>query len=112
MQDDDHDKPLQLSEALAAVPPPAGSQPKMFGNSDLPAVTASGIDPTVLKRVPECARFALARAATLSEANEILVSCSGPEGSAEDTWAQMNYGRDPEYQVYLERVARWASGFE
>lgn len=92
----------------AGRPAPGGATPTLFPNGqDLPAFTASGIDPSALLDVPWQARHALAAAPTAAQAYAIVEQCSGPE--AEEVAARA-YGLHDGNADYEYRVQQWRLG--
>ena len=94
------DEALQLS-----VIKPKGVAPKMFsaGSSDLPTITASGLDPRLLLGVPYRTRHFLA---ALADPAELY-------GLFEDLTSQPNAVlMHPGLQEAVQRVRRWALGEE
>ncbi len=92
------------------VPAPAGPRPKLFGDSELPAFCASGIDPKTLQQVPWQARPAMARAKTPAEAFEVLDWYSG-DGAEVAAAVDSEPGRALYADVaeYETRLSAWAS---
>lgn len=92
----------QSASARAGEPPP-----RLFnsGDGDVPAVTASGLDPAVLHEVPWEARHAIAREPDRGKAFQLLEDCAGPDGEA---YAQHVYGKSAEVERYIERCKLWA----
>lgn len=83
----------------------------LFADGDLPAITASGIDPSVLNGVPWQARHALASASTLSEAAALLERYGGPDGDIQASVDAMPGGPlASDVADYEARMSRWASG--
>lgn len=78
--------------------------PTLFPTGDLPAFTASGVDPQALLQVPWQARHAVARAATTTEAYSLLNQYGGPEG---ELLIGNDLARDPANQDYERRVGDW-----
>lgn len=78
--------------------------PTLFPTGDLPAFTASGIDPQALLQVPWQARHAVARAATTTEAYALLNQYGGPEG---ELLIGDELANDPANQDYQRRVSAW-----
>jgi Pyruvate/2-oxoglutarate dehydrogenase complex, dihydrolipoamide acyltransferase (E2) component, and related enzymes len=87
-----------------AQPAPRSLPPTLFAGGDLPAWTASGIEPSALLDVPWQARHALAEAPTRAAALAIRDQCSGPD--AADT-AVIFYGDHPGNTDYGDRIAQW-----
>jgi hypothetical protein len=70
-------RPALVSAALAE-----GAPPRLFGDRDLPLVTASGVDPKVLASLPWQARRAVAAAPTRAEAYDLIDRVSASPGMA------------------------------
>ena len=62
------------------------SEPTLFTTGDLPAFTASGIDPQALLQVPWQARPAVASATTHAEAYQLVQTYSGPDAEDQAAW--------------------------
>lgn len=82
----------------------ATSTPTLFSTGDLPAFTASGIDPNLLLQVPWQARHAMAAATSTQAAYAILAECTGPDGPDA---AELNYSGDDGNRQYAKRVEQW-----
>ncbi len=72
---------LASRAALSGAP-----EPTLFATGDLPAFTASGIDPQALLQVPWQARPAVASATTQAEAYQLVQTYSGPGGEDLAAW--------------------------
>ncbi|MFY1656906.1 hypothetical protein [Micromonospora sp. WMMD1274] len=102
-----------LVEHLAAAAPTeyhAACQvrpaPTLFEGGDLPAFTASGIDPAMLARVPWQARHAIAATPDRARAAAMIEDMSGEEA---ETLAQLYHGSDAANRDYVLRVQQWRS---
>ncbi len=72
---------LASRAALTGAP-----EPTLFATADLPAFTASGIDPQALLQVPWQARPAVASARTQAEAYQLVQKYGGPDGEDMAAW--------------------------
>ncbi len=81
-----------------------GPAPTLFPSGDLPAFTASGIDPKALMAAPWQARHAIAAAPTTAEAYRLLDDYSGPEGAVA---AELEQGHHPGNQFYAGLMRAW-----
>jgi hypothetical protein len=103
---------MSMGSEVVDLPLPTTPRPTLFADGDLPAVTASGIDPTLLQRVPWQARPALARASR-AEAAAMFELYGGPEGEVQASYDAMGGGPlHADVAEYEQRLSRWASGFE
>ena len=78
--------------------------PTLFPTGDLPAFTASGVDPQALLQVPWQARHAVARAATPAEAYALLDQYGGPGG---ELLIGDDMAGEPANREYERRVQNW-----
>lgn len=92
-------KPGRAVNASAKTPPPT-----LFPSGDLPAFTASGVDPKALMAAPWQARHAIAAAPTTAEAYRLLDDYSGPEGAVA---AELEQGHHPGTHFYTEQMRLW-----
>lgn len=90
--------------ALSARP----NVPTLFREGDLPVRCASGLDPQKLRAVPWFARHAVAAAATVDEASELLAMYSGTDG-AQEAQEQLDHPGNVDYQ---QRMAGWLDSGE
>ena len=67
----------RIKPGLVAAAEQEGPPPKLFGDSDLPPFTASGLDPQVLARHPWPIRQAMASAPTLKAARTAAFTSDG-----------------------------------
>ncbi len=72
---------LASRAALSGAP-----EPTLFATGDLPAFTASGIDPQALLQVPWQARPAVASATTQAAAYQLVQTYGGPDGEDMAAW--------------------------
>ncbi len=89
--------------------------PRLFGASDLPVTTRSGVDPKVLESVPWQARPTLARAETAGEVHEIVSLYQGftTQEEAEVYAASQAESFGPyhgDVQEYAHRLEQWYTG--
>ncbi len=98
--------------SLRAVEAAHGPAPTPFPTGDLPVMTASGIDPSVVAKVPWQARWAVTNAPTIAAAAELVNRYGGPDG--EDAYA-FDAGLTPALathaQAYEQEFSRHMSGF-
>ena len=83
-----------------------GPAPRLFESGDLPAFTASGIDPAVLRSLPWQARHPAAETRDRAQALAIVEDCAG-DGAM---FAAMEFGPYRANQDYEARVRTWAVG--
>jgi hypothetical protein len=79
---------------------PAGDPPRMFAAGDLPIVTASGIDPQLLRWIPWWLRHSAAATPNPAHIYHLLEDVSEPE-------ALQNRAGTEAWQRYRVAVARW-----
>lgn len=84
------------------------SPPTLFAGGDLPAFTASGMDPAELTKVPWYARHAVAEATTLADAEALATFYSGDGGVAMAAETR----RHPGNRDYEMRVWEWVGSAE
>lgn len=82
--------------------------PTLFGSGDLPPFTASGIDPSVLLRVPWQARHPVAAAPTTAAAFRLVEVYGDRDTAAAD--AAVEFGPHPGNVDYQTRVKNWLVG--
>lgn len=81
------------------------SPPTLFHSGDLPAFTASGIDPQVLRNVPWMTRHRIAATSDRAEALGLIEYVSGPEGLD----VAGDFLSDVENRDYRRRVEQWSN---
>lgn len=94
----------EVHRATYAAATTASAPPTLFESGDLPLVCASGMDPTVLLRLPWGARHAAAEAPTLAAAMRIVEDFSGPDAAVS---AELEFGGHEGNRAYAERVTQW-----
>jgi hypothetical protein len=93
--------PALVAAALAEDPRP----PKLFGDADLPAFTASGLDPGQLAALPWPLRRPVAAAPTRAGAYELAAKYQGAPEMAHADLARSEANAD-----YLSAFATWLAG--
>lgn len=91
----------QASPGTASIADREGPPPTLFRSGDLPAVTASGVAPELLRLVPYTARHALAAEPDRATVARIL------EEEADNPDFRLDH---PGLEDYQRRVSDWASG--
>lgn len=91
--------PTLTARAMRNSPPPT-----LFPTGDLPAFTASGVDPQALLQVPWQVRHAVARASTTTEAYAMLDQYGGPDGAH---LVGDDVATEPANREYERRVQEW-----
>lgn len=107
---DDYRQINPVTLAMAQVEAPA---PTLFSTGDLPLLTASGIDPQMLLKLPWEARHPAARADQARVAamfEEYATDGTTEDREAKATEASMTFGNDPSNLEYRERLSRWLAG--
>lgn len=97
----------RASEAHRATYAAASSEsaaPTLFESGDVPLVTASGMDPSVLRSLPWQARHPAAEAPTLQAAMRIVEDFSGPDA---DVSAQLEFAGHEGNRGYQQRMNHW-----
>ena len=89
--------------ALAGPALPPSSAPMWRSGSNLPAITASGFPPSALMSLPWPARFAAARASTLSAAYEIFTTYGDPHDENEVAQALLDFSGDSDLVDFQNR---------
>jgi hypothetical protein len=92
----------ELVHAAAAEAPDA---PRLFGDGDLPLFTASGLDPSILARMPWPIRRPMAEAPTIQAAYELA---SRYEGNPD--MARVDLAHDPVNESYVSAFSNWLAG--
>jgi pyruvate/2-oxoglutarate dehydrogenase complex dihydrolipoamide acyltransferase (E2) component len=98
------ERPGQAVKAAAKAPAPT-----MFASGDLPAFTASGIDPQVLTQVPWNARHTLAQASTATDAYKIVEDFVGMDPVAAEIHASAAGYQGDDARYYQARVGAWVT---
>lgn len=98
--------PQMYRDALTAS---GGAVPALFGTSDLPAITASGIAPQQLAAAHWMARPAIAAATDPAVAQELLQIACGPDADAL-VHSSPEFAGHPAVNDYLTSVRHWADG--
>ncbi|PRY24051.1 hypothetical protein [Pseudosporangium ferrugineum] len=80
-----------------------GMTPTLFQSGDVPAFTASGIDPSLLRNVPWAARHALATEPDRTRALQLFEDLSGPDGEVLAAQYEDHSGN----KEYRDRVLAW-----
>src|SRR5215472_11793799 len=93
--------------ALVAAAEAESAPPRLFGDRDLPAFTASGLDPSVLASQPWPIRRQMAAAPTLAAAYELADKYAGPDGEA---MAAADHAHGPANAGYVSDFSRWRAG--
>ncbi len=104
-----------MSTVIDLIPPPAGSKPTLFSGGDLPAVLASGAQPSLLSRVKfadddstTAARLNLAYAPTMPIFMALLEAYTGPDKDAIPVVLDQP-GALQAYNHYKSRLSAWKS---
>lgn len=103
----------QALPAIYATETREGQAPSLFETGDLPLFTTSGIEPSLLSRLPWPARHPAARAerAMVSQIFESYATAGSVEDAADKAaMAWLDFGGDSGNRDYYDRVTRWASG--
>jgi hypothetical protein len=97
------DRPALVSAAMAEGPNP----PRLFGGSDLPPFTASGLDPRILATLPWALRRPAAAMPTLKEAYELVERYGDPDSAG---MASVDLAQAPANRGYVEAFSLWLKG--
>jgi hypothetical protein len=95
--------PALVDAAMADDPNP----PRLFGDRDLPLVTASGLDPHLLGDLPWMLRRPVAAAATMKAAYEMIDRYTGGQVADPDL-SQLRFSRAN--QDYIAEFSLWLAG--
>jgi hypothetical protein len=95
--------PALIDAAMADDPNP----PRLFGDRDLPVITASGLDPHLLADLPWMLRRPVAQAPTMKAAFDLIDRFTGGEVADPDLSA-LRYARSN--ADYLEEFSMWLVG--
>jgi len=85
-----------------------GPAPTMFTGGDLPAFTASGVDPRVLLQVPWNARYDVAAETSAAKVFQVVEEFNGcPPDEAEAMASTLGLDRNKGVDAYKARVRDW-----
>lgn len=89
----------------SAVEASGGATPTLFHSGDVPAFTASGLDPNLLLQIPWMARHAAAAETDRARVLELFEELSGPDGAVLASEFESHAGN----KEYANRVMAWQS---